>query len=172
MKNRSVLLNSKTISNSGKLSSLNLRRAEKRDAKEYFHLVNDLLVRRNSFNDENIGWENHCKWFTHKLDSYSSVMLVAEQSNVFVGQVRFDLNPEDRNWMIDFSIVRDYRGKGYSKMMLSQAIHYIVQEAQEGIVLQAHVKTENLPSRRVFESLGFKILFEDSGIAKYIKHFD
>ncbi|WP_375585594.1 GNAT family N-acetyltransferase [Cyclobacterium xiamenense] len=149
-----------------------IRKAREEDCNYYFELVNDPLVRQNSIQNSQIPWEVHKKWFAQKLTATSSLLLVAEIDNMFLGQVRFDFDTSTEGWFIDYSIVKSYRGKGYGRALLRDAIEYLCKQVERDCFINAVVKNENLPSKRVFESLGFQINREESGIIFYTKCCD
>lgn len=120
------------------------------DAVLLFHWANDMDVRRNAFNEEPIIWENHIKWLESKLKDLNSKIFILKDNNLPVGQIRIDL--EDNYWVIDYSIDKEYRGKGYGEKIVSLLI-----QNYESYKFRAIVKKNNLASNRVFEKLNFQI---------------
>lgn len=126
------------------------RKAIEPDIKLLFDWVNDLDVRQNAINTELITWECHQKWFQNRLGSSTSkifIFLIDEQP---IGQVRFEF--EKNHWLIDYSIDKLYRGKGFGKAMLKEILSYF--KTSEPII--AYVRIENIASAKIFNSLGFK----------------
>jgi RimJ/RimL family protein N-acetyltransferase len=64
--------------------------------------------------------------------------------------VRFEF--ENNQWLIDYSIGKSYRGKGFGKLMLKEILNYF--KTSEPII--AYVKIENIASAKIFNSLGFQ----------------
>lgn len=143
-KYKDVIIHSKKSNDAMKLYSV-----KPDDAKLLFDWANEPEVRANSLNSEPIQWDNHLKWFTNKLNSESK-MYILYDNTIPIGQIRFDFF--DDNWVIDYSIDKKYRGKGFGKMMLELAIRNF----NQGDILKAIVKKENLSSLKIFQKLGFE----------------
>jgi RimJ/RimL family protein N-acetyltransferase len=67
--------------------------------------------------------------------------------------VRFER--QDRGWEIHYSIARVFRGRGLGRPLLETALLDLSAYAP-GVLLFGQVKDTNNPSRKIFESLGFK----------------
>lgn len=126
-----------------------LQEASIDDAQLLFEWVNEPVVRMNSFSQEEITFENHLKWLKKKLSSTETRIMILMIGSVPVGQVRIDY--EELNWIIDYSIDKNHRGNGYGKTIIDLLINQF-----QPYVFIAKVKNENIASRKVFLSLGFK----------------
>jgi RimJ/RimL family protein N-acetyltransferase len=120
----------------------------------YFNLVNEPEVRANSFHRELITRAEHEKWFSDRLNSPASVLLVLEVNGIFAGQIRFDRDGRNCIW-VDYSMSASYRGKGLGKILLSGGVKYYCQLASECSSITAKVKMTNIPSIRAFLASGF-----------------
>jgi RimJ/RimL family protein N-acetyltransferase len=146
-----------------KINSLELCLAKFDDAKLFFEWANDKAVRSNSLNVETILWEEHLKWFKNKLQSQSKIYLLLKDM-IPVGQIRFDLI--DKFWIVDYSIDEKFRGKGLGKIIVELAI----KKFNEGDIIKAIVKYDNVSSLKVFQKLGFEELIEPgSKISSFTK---
>ena len=131
-------------------TKLNLRKAEKKDARLYFDWANDPEVRRQSFDSRPIAWPEHEAWFARRLDD--ALLLVAEdEAGVPAGQVRFERKDA---WRINYSLAAEFRGVGLGAKMLTMAIQELRRRHPDAKLL-AEVRTANPASRRVFAALGF-----------------
>jgi len=130
---------------------LTIRLAKISDCKLYWAWVNDELVRKNSINQEEIGWEEHQEWFHDKVKDDNTLLLVIESEFGAIGQVRFDRI--NSHYSVNYSLSRQFRGFGLAKCMLSVAIDYVKQE--NVFVIEGSVKNNNIASKKVFEQLGF-----------------
>lgn len=130
-------------------SQLSLRIASIDDAKLYFEWANDYEVRINSFNNLEIEWKNHFNWFKDKLNDHNSKLLVLTLNDIPIGQLRLD--KEDEFWLIDYSIDKLHRGKGFGSKMISILLTKNIRP------IKAIVRCSNLGSLRVFEKNGFEI---------------
>ncbi len=152
-----------------------LRKATLEDAELLFSWANDMDVRRNAFQQQDIMWEEHAAWMHKKLGDENCHIYIAridmthvsdelegaERIHIFdspptvaserpIGQVRLDV--KDGRAEIDYSIDVQYRGKGYGTVMLNQ----VMQLPGLGVrTFVAKVKPGNLASVRVFEKCGF-----------------
>lgn len=130
-----------------------IRRASWEDCDLLFDWVNEASVRDNSFSQNGVKLQDHLKWFESKLNSPDSVILILEQGDKPIGQVRFDKN-SDLAWEIDYSVDVGFRGKGYAKVLLSQGISFMEEKEYMGLVV-GKVKTENMASIKVFRFMSF-----------------
>ena len=69
-----------------------------------------------------------------------------------VGQIRFDVKDDIAD--IDYSLEPLVRGRGWAKKLLSEGLKTFKDHNGEK-PLRGRVKEDNLPSRRVFQRLGF-----------------
>ncbi|HAQ70106.1 MAG TPA: N-acetyltransferase [Flavobacteriales bacterium] len=149
-----------------------IRDAQEFDCRSYFQLVNDQLVRQNSIKTSVVKWEEHKKWFLEKLGSDNTFLFVAEMSGLFLGQVRFDYSSASCAWFIDYSIDKPFRGKGFAKEMMMKSMKCLSKSVQKPFKISALVRLENHSSRKVFQNLGFTVIYEDKVLVTYIKTID
>lgn len=141
-----------------------LRKATKTDCMLLYEWRNDDLVRKNSFSQEEISFEEHKKWFYNKLDSNLCDIYLYYLENEPIGQIRLDY--KDDIAIISYSISSGFRNHGYGRKILE----LIEEEAwkQETIkYLYGEVKKENLASLKKFQQLGYKMY--DGDIVKFYK---
>jgi RimJ/RimL family protein N-acetyltransferase len=132
---------------------LRARLVEPRDEELLLCWANDPLVRSNSFAQESISPGNHHRWFQKRLaDDACRIYVLETELGHAVGQVRFEL--EGERWVIDYSIDARFRRRGLGGAVLSTAIETLVKDVGTA-PLRARVKTQNMASLKVFESLGF-----------------
>jgi L-amino acid N-acyltransferase YncA len=108
-------------------------------------------VRRNAFNSEPISWEKHQEWFAARVSDPNSILLIFESQYGPVGQIRLDGGAAQKT--ISYSVVRQYRGKGIGKKIMSEVIAASPPFARRFL---AEVKKGNLASANIFEKLGFQ----------------
>ncbi|MDP1801970.1 MAG: GNAT family N-acetyltransferase [Bacteroidota bacterium] len=146
---------------------IKFRKAKIEDAQLYFNWANDKIVRANSFNQTEIGYEQHVKWFASKLNSTDCFFyLFLNEQDIPVGQVRIDKTNDEV--VIGISIDENYRGKGFGLQMLNLATEdYLKQFPQAKIM--AYVKEENTASVKLFTSANF-IKLEDVKVGENKSH--
>jgi UDP-2,4-diacetamido-2,4,6-trideoxy-beta-L-altropyranose hydrolase len=151
-------------------NSLTVRKALECDSELFWYWVNDPDVRKSAFHSEPIPWETHQRWFAGKIHDHEASIYVVESENGPVGQVRFEGQGE--HYIVDYSVVRQFRGLGLSKKMLSVALQAFQEERVSGKII-AEVKNENIPSNKVFERLGFEedVTHTHTGIRRFLLQF-
>jgi len=130
-----------------------MRAATFDDTEILFAWANDPAVRNNAISTSDIALENHIDWFKAKLESEESYIFIFEYLEKPIGQVRFDLNEKEAT--IDYSIDKNQRKKGFGKLILEFGMQKLREVLNDEVTFLAYVKLANLPSIRVFESLGF-----------------
>ncbi len=136
--------------NNLEISAIHIRKATMNDCRLIFDWANDTDVRKNSIKSEIIGWNDHQSWYEKKINSPDAHIFIMEVNHVPVGQIRFELL--EGNWNINYSISKNYRGKGYGKLIISKGI----QQLPDSTPVIAYVKPDNIASLSVFDLLGFK----------------
>lgn len=136
------------------MSNLYLRKAELADIDMYYNWANDPVVRSNSFNTEQIPYEDHVIWFNEAIKRDDVALFVLMDDDMPVGQIR--INISDAVAEISYSIASEFRGKGYGGKIVSLLIERIREEMPKIKTVSARVKPDNLASMKVFEKIGFK----------------
>jgi UDP-2,4-diacetamido-2,4,6-trideoxy-beta-L-altropyranose hydrolase len=134
---------------------LRVRRAERRDEALVLEWANDAATRRNAFSSDAILPESHHVWFNARLDNVDGchLYIVETETGVAIGQVRFERTGTD--WEVHYGLDAPLRGRGLGRLMLELGLRAF--ETVERGAIVGRVKRDNLPSRRVFESLGFSV---------------
>lgn len=143
-----------------------LRKAKEGDCDILYNWVNDKVVRQNAFNQETITYDEHKKWFKKKLNSNKSFIYISMVDNNPIGQIRVDVNNMGIG-VIDYSISKDNRGKGYGTLTLLELCKTITKENVNIKKLIGKVKLNNIPSHKAFEKAGFIA----SKKAEYIEYY-
>ena len=118
----------------------------------YFDWRNDLLMRRNSFNQRRVHLSAHRSWFNKKLEDPRCFMYVLMKGKKPVGQVRFDLKGKAAT--IDVSVAKEQRGKSYGSGGIRLACRYLLRRPFVNKII-AYVKKENIASQKAFLNAGF-----------------
>jgi len=139
--------------------NLFLRKANIMDCDLLFNWANDEDVRKNSFNQSKILYENHVIWFKNTIELNKCIIFILYSYNTPVGQVRIDI--EGNCGIIDYSIDKMNRGKGYGVEILHILEKTIINEKISIIKLIGNVKYNNIKSQRVFEKNNYKMILEE-----------
>ena len=130
-----------------------LRQAGEDDRLLLWQWANDPGVRRNSFSDQAISWEEHESWCEKKLSSPDCRIWIMQIGALPVGQVRYDrIAPDTAE--ISLSIAPGFRGKQLGTRLLESSAPRAARELGIGW-LQGVVRIDNEASRRAFLKAGF-----------------
>ena len=140
-------------------TSIKVRICEEKDLELVYGWSNDELVRSQSFNSDNITFDEHSKWFLNKISSKNSLLLINENDIEPIGLVRFEVN--EGYATIGIMLDKNYRGKGLSSVMLVKSCAAYFRSFSEPI--KAYIKENNVASSKAFEKAGFVF------VEKYIK---
>lgn len=136
---------------------LTCRKAKLVDAKIYYEWVRDATVKKNALSKNKITWNSHKAWFKKKLNNKNSNLYLFNYNNSLVGQVRFDRNKNSVK--IDYSLKKSFRGLGLGKKIIKLAMkNYNI---KKNLTFVGNVKKSNIPSIKVFNSLGFRKIIKN-----------
>lgn len=136
--------------------SFKIELVQQSDMFDLFDLANDPVVRKNSFNQENITLENHKKWFVQKLSDTNCYFYILRQGSDFVGYVRFD-KIEEVEFIITIHLHKNFRGKGFGAKIIALATQKILMVSNK-ISITAHIKKENEASYKSFIEAGYRLV--------------
>lgn len=149
-------------------SNLQARKATLADESLLLEWANDPTTRANGFSGSQITQQAHRQWFrsrVHNGDDYH-LYIVENIDGEALGQVRFER--VEATWVIGYSLAPVFRGRGLGRPLLDAALLQLRKEECDPCVI-GEVKTDNLASCRVFESLGFSALCDGRDTVKYIR---
>lgn len=131
-----------------------LKPTSNKDCDLLFNWANDEDVRKNSFNNDKILYEDHIKWFNNKISSDKCFIFILYVSEIPAGQIRIDM--ERGTGVISYSIDKDFRGRGLSIIMLSYLEIEVNNREKHIDKLVGYVKIDNISSQKVFEKLKYQ----------------
>lgn len=136
---------------------LKVRNVQLNDEKLILSWANDPETRRQSFSPNFISEEEHRNWFWNRLRQIDTCKfyIIESERNIPIGQVRFD--KQDDGWAIDYSLAPQFRRRGLGQPLLKAGIHMLLSEEKKNTILYGTVKVGNIPSKKIFESLEFKL---------------
>lgn len=145
---------------------MRFRKATEDDSHTLFIWRNDPVTRLMSITTDEVSWDKHSSWFAATLVDSSVVTVICEdEQNTDVAVVRFALGSE--TVLVSINLAPDRRGEGLAPLCLRGAIEFYSTLKPDQRRLRADVKVENLPSRRLFEGLGFELLSQSNEIITY-----
>ena len=110
-------------------------------------------VRRASLNSDEIPLESHLDWYRAALADPNREILIAEYRETPIGMVRLDRDGDVA--FVNILIDGTRRGAGLGKLVLMEAIS---KADTNWKCLRALVKSENVASLTLFQSLGFQVV--------------
>lgn len=137
---------------------------QNKDIELLYEWANDEECRNNSFNSDSISFDEHKTWFYEKINSDTTYFWIYYRENCPVGQLRLEYH--NKIMTISYSISKSYRGRGYAKKLLKHMEEHIRCLNLEIEYVSAKVKFTNIPSQKVFESLGYDRMEKE----KYIEY--
>lgn len=136
------------------MGQLKLRKVTTEDKLFLLNLANEEACRRNSISINYILEEEHEQWFKKKLASDDTDMyILVDENNNRIGQGRLDYN--QNNVIISYSIIKEERGHGYGKELVS-LLERKYRKEKKAKTFFAIVKDENAASKSIFLSLGYR----------------
>lgn len=133
-------------------NSFTLSMATDQDEKLLFDWINDIDVRKWSFNHEKILLDEHKAWFKNKIDDKNVLIWIFRKNSYDIGMVR--LEKEDNQAILNYLISARYRGQNYATPMLKMAIQK-VKKIWRSIRVVAYTLSNNYPSIKSLERAGF-----------------
>lgn len=130
-----------------------LHRAVLQDCRHIWKWRNERRTRAASFSTDSIPYEEHKRWFSHKLnDPHTIIFIVTSPRGRKVGYVRFDIVGEEAQ--ISVSIDKNERHKGYGTAAIQSASNHVL--AIEPVCqVVAHIRRDNPSSIAAFKHAGF-----------------
>lgn len=124
------------------------------DSRDIWLWRNDETTRCMSINTGEVSWKEHEKWFASALSNKDRLLLIGRIGENSVGMVRFDKIGQD-TLQVSINLNPEFRGKGLGKQLLKEALSIAEKKGTAQFI--AEVKVENVPSNKLFSSLGFVV---------------
>jgi RimJ/RimL family protein N-acetyltransferase len=140
-----------------------IRKAQSSDAHALLEISNDPVTRANSLSSAAIPEQEHLAWFARQLASPAVCFVVAEMDGLVIGQLRLAFS-DGVHALVSISVGESGRQWGVGRRLLQRGIEMLRAEHRGIKEIDAVVKTENRPSLKFFEKLGFAVhAKEDAG---------
>jgi UDP-2,4-diacetamido-2,4,6-trideoxy-beta-L-altropyranose hydrolase len=135
-------------------AQLRLYPAQAADCELLFDWRNEPHTRAMSSDTQPIDWAAHVRWFEATVTDPQVELLVAWQDELPVGQVRLDARAGET--VLSYGVDPAVRGRGFGTQMVASAAKCAQRSGARSV--RAHVKAENVASRRIFERLGWELV--------------
>lgn len=139
---------------------MDLRPATIEDARLLFEWRNDPSTRTQMHSTGDFDFPSHLAWLERTLSNPARKLYVAEVEGCPVGTVRADA--ADGITELSWTVAPQARGRGLGTQMVQAFIATL-----DG-PLRAEVKTGNIASRKIAESIGLRLESERDGLLTFI----
>jgi len=147
--------------------SLMLRNARFNDCEILYQWANNPIIRNNSFNKENINYDDHKNWLIEKLEDHNCLFYILSIKGIPVGSIRFDID-NHHEATINYLIDPRHQKKGYGKKILKLGIEKAAEEYDIYSFI-GFVKKDNIASNKIFEWLKFHRTTFEEGVYRFEK---
>ena len=149
-------------------SEISTRLATMEDSLTVWSWRNESHTRLMSINSEPISWNDHQHWMRLIIKNKNIILLIAQKNLVDIGVVRFETKEKSTKLIVHINLNPIARSKGLSRNILLSALkHAKGIRDYNNYTLSAQIKKINMPSIRLFKSLGFKQTKNASGLITY-----
>jgi UDP-2,4-diacetamido-2,4,6-trideoxy-beta-L-altropyranose hydrolase len=124
------------------------------DADVLWRWANDPVTRANAFSRAPIPYAAHLVWLAGRLRSEATRIWIFSDGATPVGQVRIDRAGDVGE--IDICVAPGHRGRGYGRVMLTEAVLRAQREWGAGVRPRALVLDRNPASLALFRGCGFR----------------
>jgi len=172
-----------------------IRRVEQRDCKTLWQWRNHISTRQMSLNTNEVLYEEHKRWFASVLRNPAKLILMGElaeskahktieNAEKRVAMLRLDFSQSISCEHYDHALVSinvnpEYRGQSLGKPFLQQTLmwlqsngHNLSIHISNRLHIVAQIKSDNVASIKLFESLNFVIDEHQSGNEILHYHLD
>jgi len=134
---------------------MRIRLAKKADIWLLYNWVNKIdSIKNKLLTNRKISKIDHKIWYEISLKNKNRYIWIIENKNMAIGQLRFDINEDDKLCFIDIYIDKEHRKNNFGQKAINQAIDFISQKYTLDYII-ALVLKKNIKSLNFFYSLGF-----------------
>ena len=134
---------------------MRIRLAKKADIWLLYNWVNKIdSIKNKLLTNKKISKIHHKVWYENSLKNKNRYIWIIENKNMAIGQLRFDINEDDKLCFIDIYIDKEHRKNNFGQKAINQAIDFISQKYTLDYII-ALVLKKNIKSLNFFYSLGF-----------------
>lgn len=139
---------------------IRMRPVTKEDCYDLWSWRNSPEVGKWCFNNDEIDYEEHKKWFNRKIEDENVRIYIAENENgKKLGQVRFEVG-EGQGSNISVNLNPHFLGKGLGHRIIKSATVFFLEQRQEVERVTAEIFEENIVSQKAFEKAGYSFAKE------------
>ena len=136
---------------------IKIKKASIKDAVFFYELRNEKLARKNSFNQINIKYDDHLKWYKKRLKKKNAIFLVAIANNSEkIGIVRYETEKIFTN--ISINISKKFRNLGYGSKIIKKSEKFL----KKKLIIISRIKSNNKASIKIFKKNNYKVIKNNS----------
>ncbi len=140
--------------NHANFNAVEVRRASASEAVNVWSWRNHETTRKYFFDNSELSIDDHIQWWNQSLTDSSRILLLGCSNGIDFGVVRFDfINSEKAITSIYINPLMT--GKGLGRALLIKGLAWVRDNYPEIKSVIAEIIPENIPSIRLFKSLGF-----------------
>jgi len=141
--------------------SFNFREITKSDWKVLLEWRNDKITRQNFISSDLVSVSEHKEYIKNTITNPNRTQFILEYNEIPVGTIREDRLGGGDEFKLSYTISPIYRGKKIGQIMMSL---YLIE--RKGVFL-CEVKEDNVPSIKMIEKLGFKLIKTEKKVNYY-----
>lgn len=136
---------------------IEIREATDSDCYDLWLWRNHPDIRKRCFDNSEIDYEEHRKWFGRKMISEDTKIYIAENENKEkIGQARFETN-DGTGACININMNPDFLGQGLGSMVIKMATDSFLEKHKRVSKVTAEVIDTNIASQKAFDKAGYKL---------------
>ena len=136
-------------------NKITLRHADIKDCYDLWFWRNHPDVRRLSFEEEEIEYESHKKWFERRVrDKKTSIYIAKNLKREKVGQIRFE-EKTNKLAYVNINLNPKFIGKGLGNKIIKIATKTFMKEKSNVKEIVAEIFAENVNSKKAFQKAGY-----------------
>lgn len=132
---------------------IKIRSANIADCEDVHSWRSDPVSRSMFLNNAIPSLEEHRNWFESSLNNANCKLFIGEVSASKVGVCRFDFDKTVSYVEVSINLKPSFRGRGFGKKLLSLSVKRYLRYNDHNLL--AKIKSENIASLNIFESVGF-----------------
>ena len=145
---------------------MRIRLAKKSDIWLLYNWVNKIdSIKNKLITNKKIPKTDHKIWYENSLKNKNRYIWIIENQHIAIGQLRFDINEDEKLCFIDIYIDKEHRKNNFGQKAINQAIDFISLKYTLEYIVALVLKT-NIKSLNFFYSLGFSKYYD---VKKYFE---
>ena len=147
-----------------------IRDVEVGDSEDLLNWRNDAVTRAMSKSNQIVTFDEHDRWLRGSLANRQIALYIGVINNEKVGVCSFAYKPEKSFSEVSINLNPAMRGRNLAYCLLKKSIERY--REKNDIRLFATIRTQNLPSKRIFEKCDFRLSGFDNDFCYLLMQVD